>query len=81
MVPFIVLVIATLVFRGIGAAGVALFHNWVWCLRAGLALMFLFTASAHWGKRRGDLVAMGASTSWPDSAKRCAPTFPEPALL
>jgi len=58
MVPFIVLVIATLVFRGIGAAGVALFHNWIWCMRAGLALMFLFTASAHWGKQRADMIAM-----------------------
>lgn len=27
-------------------------------LRGGLALMFLFTASAHWGKARGDLIAM-----------------------
>jgi uncharacterized membrane protein len=58
MIPFIVLVIATLLLRGIGAAGVALLSNWIWCLRGGLALMFLFTASAHWGKRRGDLVAM-----------------------
>src|SRR5215472_17577708 len=58
MVPFIVLVIATLLLRGMGAAGVALFHGWIWCLRAGLALMFLFTASAHWGKQRADLIAM-----------------------
>lgn len=58
MIPFIVLVIATLLFKAIGAAGVALFTNWTWCLRGGLALMFLFTASAHWGKQRGDLVAM-----------------------
>jgi uncharacterized membrane protein len=58
MFPFIVLVIATLLLRGIGAAGVALFNNWIWCLRGGLALMFLVTASAHWGKRRADLIAM-----------------------
>jgi uncharacterized membrane protein len=58
MIPFIVLVIATLLLRGIGAAGVTVLHNWAWCLRGGLALMFLFTASAHWGKRRADLIAM-----------------------
>jgi len=34
------------------------FDSWTWCLRCGLALMFLLTASAHWGKRRRDLIAM-----------------------
>lgn len=58
MIPLIVLVIATLLLKLIGAAGVALFNGWTWCLRGGLALMFLFTASAHWGKRRSDLIAM-----------------------
>ena len=58
MVPFIVLVIATLLLKAIGAAGVTLLNDWTWCLRGGLALMFLLTASAHWGKRRADLVAM-----------------------
>ncbi|HYK62160.1 MAG TPA: hypothetical protein VEV85_22175 [Bryobacteraceae bacterium] len=58
MFPFIVLVISTMLLRGIGVAGVALFNDWTWCLRGGLALMFLFAASAHWGKQRGDLIAM-----------------------
>ena len=58
MLPFIVLVIATLLLRAIGAVGVALFTDRTWCLRGGLALMFLFTASAHWGKRRADLISM-----------------------
>ena len=58
MLPFIVLVITTLLLMGIGAAGVALFNHWIWCLRGGLAAMFLLTASAHWGKRRADLIAM-----------------------
>jgi uncharacterized membrane protein len=58
MIPFIVLVIATLLLRAIGGAGVTLLTNWTWCLRGGLALMFLFTASAHWGKQRADLIAM-----------------------
>jgi uncharacterized membrane protein len=58
MLPFIVLVFATLLLRAIGAVGVDLFTDWTWCLRGGLALMFLLTASAHWGKRRADLIAM-----------------------
>lgn len=58
MLPFIVLVVSTLLFRVIGVAGISLFDSWTWCLRGGLALMFLLTASAHWGKRRGDLIAM-----------------------
>jgi uncharacterized membrane protein len=58
MFPLIVLVISTLLLRGIGAAGAGLLSSWTWCLRGGLAVMFLFTASAHWGKRRGDLIAM-----------------------
>ena len=58
MLPLSVLVIATLLLRVIGAAGVGLLDSWTWCLRGGLALMFLLTASAHWGKRRGDMIAM-----------------------
>ena len=69
MFPLIVLVISTLLLRVIGAAGVGLFNTWTWCLRGGLALMFLLTASAHWGKQRGDLVAMVPSA------------FPRPDLI
>jgi uncharacterized membrane protein len=58
MLPFFVLVIATLALRALGAAGLRPLESWIICLRGGLALMFLFTASAHWGKRRADLIAM-----------------------
>jgi uncharacterized membrane protein len=58
MLPFLVLIASTLVLRGIGAAGVAALDNWIICLRGGLAAMFLVTASAHWGKRRPDLIRM-----------------------
>jgi uncharacterized membrane protein len=58
MIPFIVLVIAALLLKGIGATGVPLFNNWIWCLRGALAVMFLLTASAHWGGQRPDLIAM-----------------------
>lgn len=32
--------------------------GWWTALRIALAVMFLFTASAHWGKRRVDLIRM-----------------------
>jgi uncharacterized membrane protein len=58
MIPLIVLVCSTLLLRVIGVVGFGPLDNWVWPLRGGLALMFLLTASAHWGKRRSDLIAM-----------------------
>lgn len=50
--------IATVCLRLLGVAGLHPLDNWTFCLRGSLALMFLFTASAHWGKRRVDLIAM-----------------------
>src|SRR5215469_2024432 len=58
MLPFLVLLGSTLALRVIGMAGVSPFDSWPGCLRSGLTLMFLLTASAHWGKRRSDLIAM-----------------------
>jgi len=49
-------------------AGVHALDGWTSCLRAGLSLMFFLTASAHWGKRRRDLIAM------------VPPTIPRPDL-
>jgi uncharacterized membrane protein len=69
MIPFIVLVISTLLLKAVGVAGLSLFTAWTWCLRGGLAVMFLFTASAHWGKMRADLIAMAP------------PALPRPDLL
>jgi uncharacterized membrane protein len=58
MAPFIALSGLFLVFAGLGVAGVHAFAEWYTCLRLALAGMFLLTASAHWGKRRPDLVRM-----------------------
>jgi uncharacterized membrane protein len=58
MLPFFILVISTSVLRALGAAGLHPLESWTLCLRGGLALMFLFTASAHWGRHRSDLIAM-----------------------
>ena len=57
MVPLICLVISFLVFRGLGFF-VPYFADWHTALSAALGAMFLLTASAHWGKRRPDLVRM-----------------------
>ena len=43
--------------------------GWWDALRFALAAMFLLTASAHWGKRRPDLIRM------------VPPTFPRPDLM
>jgi uncharacterized membrane protein len=69
VVPFIVLVIATLIFRGAGLLGLNVFDLWSMSVRTGLFVMFLLTASAHWGKRRADLIAMVPTT------------FPRPDLM
>lgn len=70
MAPFIVLVVSASVFWLLGKAGVVgAFRDASFVLRTALALMFLLTASAHWGKRRPDLIRM------------VPPTFPRPDLL
>ena len=58
MIPILVLLTSTVALRAIGATGVAVMGDWINCLRGGLAAMFLLTASAHWGKRRRDLLRM-----------------------
>src|SRR5215472_6749459 len=52
MAPFIVLVVSIAVFWLAGRAGVPIFQDASFVLRAALAVMFFLTASAHWGKRR-----------------------------
>ncbi len=69
MAPLIVLVVSALVFFLCGRAGVALFQDRGLVLRAALAVMFFLTASAHWGKRRPDLIRM------------VPPAFPHPELI
>lgn len=69
MVPAIVAVVVFIALRVTGALGVAYFNDWRTPLRWAMAVMFLFTASAHWGLRRPDLIAM------------VPPFFPRPDLL
>jgi len=58
MVPLIVLVLAFILLRSAGFLGIDLLNNVDFPLRIALFLMFLVTASAHWGKGRPDLVRM-----------------------
>ena len=47
MVVLLVLLVSWLVFRGAGAAGVHAFASWQHSAFYALAVMFIFTASAH----------------------------------
>lgn len=68
MVPFIVLTSLFGLFSLLGSVWLPEV-NWLTSLRFALAGMFLLTASAHWGKRRRDLIAM------------VPPALPRPDLL
>ncbi|MFD0698831.1 DoxX family protein [Paenibacillus sp. GCM10027628] len=58
MLPFYVLVFSFVVMRVLGFIGIDGLDHWQTALRFAFAIMFLFTASAHWGKRRPDLIRM-----------------------
>ncbi|WP_342043777.1 DoxX family protein [Bacillus sp. OTU2372] len=58
MAPFIVLILSFLILRITGVLGILYFDRWDTSLRVAVALMFLLTATAHWGKRRPDLIKM-----------------------
>ena len=58
MAPLIVLVAVTLLARLGGQFGVAPLREWAAAGRIGLAVMFCFTAAAHFNSMRADLVAM-----------------------
>jgi uncharacterized membrane protein len=58
MAPLIVLVLATLLARIAGRLGVMALRDWAAATRVGLAVMFCFTAAAHFNNMRGDLIRM-----------------------
>jgi uncharacterized membrane protein len=58
MIPFIVLVSLFVLLTILGALHIPAAFGWPTALRLALAGMFFVTASAHWGKRRPDLVRM-----------------------
>jgi uncharacterized membrane protein len=69
MAPLIVLTALFIVFGALGLLGVPPLAGWHTPLRFALAGMFLLTASAHFGRRRADLIRM------------VPPAFPSPRAL
>src|SRR5215470_3662169 len=69
MIPMVVLAVLFVALSLAGWLGVPFVWGWWTSLRVALSGMFLFTASAHWGKRRSDLVRM------------VPPALPKPDLL
>ena len=69
MIPVVVLAVLFVALSLAGRLGAPFVWGWWTSLRLALAGMFLLTASAHWGKRRTDLVRM------------VPPVFPRPDLL
>jgi len=58
MLVLLVLVASILVFRALGFAGVSALASWPPAIRDGLAVMLLFTASAHFTPMKEDLIRM-----------------------
>jgi uncharacterized membrane protein len=69
MAPLIVLLAVTLLARLAGRLGVASLRDWAAATRVGLAVMFLFTAAAHFNAMRPDMVRM------------VPPSLPDPELV
>lgn len=69
MAPLIVLILGTLLARLAGRLGVKALQHWSAATRAGLAIMFCFTAAAHFNSMRPDLVRM------------VPPAIPNPQLM
>lgn len=57
MVPFIALIVSFLLFRVVGLLGFT-YWDWQTSLQWAVSIMLLLGASAHWGRRRSDLVRM-----------------------
>jgi uncharacterized membrane protein len=58
MLVLMVLLAVWLVFRALGAAGVHALASWQDSARYALAVMFVFTATAHFNKMKHDLARM-----------------------
>lgn len=69
MAPFVVLVTLFTLLSIVGYLEIPVAFGWWTSLRLALSGMFLLTASAHWGKRRPDLIEMVPAV------------FPRPDLL
>jgi uncharacterized membrane protein len=69
VIPFVVMAVAIGLLRLAGALGAPFLDDWMLATRLGLAVMFLYTGLAHFGRERRDLIRM------------VPPALPFPALL
>jgi len=58
MLVLVILVASILIFRGLGFTGAPAFASWSADVRDGLAVMLLFTGSAHFTPVKEDLIRM-----------------------
>jgi uncharacterized membrane protein len=58
MAVLIVLLASWLIFRGMGALGIAAFAGWEDSARFALSVMFVFTGVSHFTKMKHDMVRM-----------------------
>ncbi len=58
MLVLIILIASILIFRGLGFTGAPAFASWSADVRDGLAVMLLFTGSAHFTPVKEDLIRM-----------------------
>ena len=58
MIPFCVMLVVIGLARATGAAAWPLLDSWPVAVRVGLAVMFVFTGTAHFTKTRVDLIRM-----------------------
>jgi len=58
MVVLLILIVATLIFRGLGFAGVHSLASWSAASRDGLAVMLLFTGITHFTPIKEDFIRM-----------------------
>ena len=58
MAPLIVLIVVTALARVAGQFGVRFLRDWAAATRIGLAVMFCFTAAAHFNSMRADMIRM-----------------------
>jgi uncharacterized membrane protein len=58
MLVLLILIASIFIFRGLGFVGVSALSSWAAAVRDGLAVMLLFTASAHFTPMKEDLIRM-----------------------
>lgn len=58
MIVLVILVVSSLIFRGLGFAGVAAFSTWQASARDALSLMLVFTGISHFTFMKQDMVRM-----------------------